>query len=820
MPEIKATIPITGMTCANCAATIERGLKKLAGVSSATVNFAAEKAVVEFDPGIVNFASIFEAMTMLGYGAPATKTELAILGMTCANCALSIERNLKKRLPALLSASVSFAAEKAYVAAVVGTVSRSEIISAIRAAGYDIVEESSAPAIDAEKAARETELSRQVKTLYIGAAFTIPLFAFSMLRDFDLIGGPGHSAYSFWIMLALAVPVQFHTGLDFYIHGYKSLRNGSANMDVLVAMGSSAAFFYSVPVTIAISLGDYSIGHHVYFETAAVIIVLIKLGKILESRAKSRASDAIKKLMRLRPKTARIERGGVESDATIESVVLGDVIVIRPGEAIPVDGVVIDGRSTIDESMLTGESVPVTKAPGAKVAAGTINNKGSFKFEATAIGAQTALSMIIKLVEEAQGSKAPIQRIADKVSAYFVPAVIAIAIAALLLWWLVFDAGFAVAMTRMVAVLVIACPCALGLATPTAIMVGSGVGAEHGIFFRNSEALERAHALTTIVLDKTGTITIGKPTVTDVIAISGNSENDRNELVRIAASIEKKSEHPIAEAIVNESAQRGLALIDADAFESVSGRGAAAHAGSNEILLGSSQFMADRSIDCRLLKDAAAGLEAQAKNVTWVARNKALIGIIAVSDALKDGSREAIEKMRSLGLNVVMLTGDNRAAANAIAKGAGIEDVIAEVLPGEKAAAVKKLQGAKRIVAMVGDGINDAPALAQADVGIAIGTGTDVAMAAADLTLMRGDLRSVPQAIALSRATIKTIKQNLFWAFFYNVALIPLAAGVFYSFEFLPSLLRSLHPILAAFAMATSSITVVTNSLRLKRAKL
>jgi Cu+-exporting ATPase len=595
---------------------------------------------------------------------------------------------------------------------------------------------------------------------------------------------------------------------------------------VLVAMGSSAAYFYSVAVLLLPGLDG-----HVYFETSAAIITLIKLGKMLEARAKGRTSEAIKKLMGLRPKTARVVRDGTEVDVPIESVQLADVVVVRPGERLPVDGVVIDGHSAVDESMLTGESLPVDKKLGDEVIGGTINKQGLLKFEASRVGAQTALAQIIRLVEEAQGSKAPIQRLADRVSAVFVPAVIAAALLTFLAWFFIGGVGFTDSMIYMVSVLVIACPCALGLATPTAIMVGTGKGAEHGILFKNSEALERAHELTKVVLDKTGTITRGEPSVTDVTLgerdrgvedVAGGTGVEprlpftRTALLRLAASAERGSEHPLGEAIVRAAQEEGLVLNGPERFEAVAGQGIISTVEGRVVLVGSRRLIESQGAVLNGLDSALARLEDEAKTAMLVAVDGETVGVLAVADTVKEGSAEAIRQIRDLGLEVVMLTGDNQRTAEVIGQEVGVNRVVAEVLPGGKAAQIKSLQEeSEAVVGMVGDGINDAPALAQADVGIAIGTGTDVAMAAADVTLMSGDLRGVPRAIALSRATMRTIKQNLFWAFFYNVLLIPLAAGVFY-----PSLGVRLHPIMAAGAMAFSSIFVVTNSLRLRRVQL
>ena len=638
-----------------------------------------------------------------------------------------------------------------------------------------------------------------------------------MARDFALLGAWAHEPWVNGLMALLAAPVQFYVGWDFYVGGFKALRNGTANMDVLIAMGSSAAYFYSVPVTIALALGNESLGTHVYFETSAVIITLIKLGKLLEARAKGKTSAAIKKLMGLRPKTARLVKEGQEVDVPLEEVAVNDQVIVRPGERIPVDGVITQGKSSVDESMLTGESLPVDKQPGDEVTGGSINRQGRLQFEATRVGAQTALAQIVRLVEEAQGSRAPIQRLADQVAGVFVPIVILIAVATFLAWWLVFSAGFTAAMIRMVAVLVIACPCALGLATPTAIMVATGRGAHKGILFKNSEALERAHSLSTIVLDKTGTLTLGQPSVTD-IRPADSGTGDR--LLGLAASAESGSEHPLGEAIVRAARERRLAVGSPEELEAHAGEGVLARVDDQRVLLGNLRMMKHYQIDLNGLEEEARRLQSQAKTVIWVALEDKALGLIGVADTLKPGAREAVAEMRQLGLKVTMLTGDNQATAEAIAEEAGVERVVAEVMPGEKAVQIERLQQEQEgLVAMVGDGINDAPALAQADVGIAIGTGTDVAIETADVTLMRGDLGSVPEAIALSRATLRTIKQNLFWAFFYNVILIPIAAGVLYPFAALPALLRSLHPILAALAMAFSSVTVLTNSLRLREQK-
>ena len=823
MAELKTlTVPVLGMTCANCVASVERNAKKVNTVAGAAVNFASERLSINYDPAVSNakevLTDVIARVGRAGYSVPTDTVELPLLGMTCANCANTIQRRLTK-VEGVLNAEVNYANERATVEFVPGVTSYSDLVAAVRKAGYDVVETAaSAASDDAEAMARAAELHHQQIRLLVGVLFSLPLFLLSMARDFSLVGDWAHEPWVNWLFLALATPVQFYVGWDYYVGAYKSLRNGSANMDVLVAMGSSVAYVYSVAVLIALTLGNHTLGHHVYFETAAVIITLIVLGKLLEVRAKGQTSAAIKKLIGLQAKTARVVRNGEERDIPIAEVVKHDLVLVRPGEKIPVDGMVTDGHSAVDESMITGESLPVEKAVGDTVIGATINKQGLLKFKATKVGKETALAQIIRLVEQAQGSRAPIQRVVDQVAAYFVPAVIGLAVLTFLVWWFV-GGDFVPALIRLTAVLVIACPCAMGLATPTSIMVGVGKGAENGILFKNSAALEQAHKLTAIVLDKTGTITKGQPSVTDVVA-SGQVVLTSDELLRLAASAERGSEHPLGESIVRSAKERGLALSEPVAFEGIAGHGIAATVDGHKVLLGNLRLMQREGVHLNGLAPKAEALQAAAKTAMWMAVDGQASALIGVADTIKDGSKEAVAALHKLGLTVVMMTGDNEATAQAIAQEVGIDRVFAEVLPGDKAKHVAKLQAEGYKVAMVGDGINDAPALAQADVGIAIGTGTDVAIETADVTLMRGDLRSVPQALALSKATMRNIKQNLIWAFGYNIALIPIAAGILAPFPWAPDFLRQLHPILAAGAMAFSSISVVSNALRLRGLKL
>jgi len=814
MPDDKITLPVTGMTCANCAMNIERTLKKLSGVSDAQVNFAAERAAVSFDPEQLHVKDVITQIKGSGFSVPTQKMELAVTGMTCANCAANIERALNKKVSGVVKASANFASERVALEYIPGVADLPDMIRAIEAAGYGVITpEDTSDEEDAEQHAREAEIRDQTRKFIVGVIFALPLFVFSMARDFNLIGAWSHAAWVNWFFWALATPVQFYTGWDYYINGFKSLKNKSANMDVLVAMGSSVAYFYSLALLIFPVLGQ-----HVYFETSAVIITLIKLGKMLESRTKGRTGGAIRKLIGLRPKTATIIENDAEKEIPIARVQLEDTVLVRPGERIPVDGIVIEGISSVDESMLSGEPLPVDKGVGDKVVGGTINGEGLLQFKAAAVGKDTVLAQIIRLVQEAQGSKAPIQALADKVAAVFVPTIIGLAIVVFLAWWGI-SGEFVPAMIRLVAVLVIACPCALGLATPTAIMAGTGKAAEKGILFKNSEALEMATKLDTIVLDKTGTITIGKPTVTDLIPIELQCKTAAD-LLKLGATVEKGSEHPLGKAIVRHAESQGLNLATPQEFKASGGRGVQARINGSMVMVGKPDWFKELTISIESISERIQQLQSQGKTVMVVARNNQLCGLIAVSDALKSDSPEAIRELQDQHLKVVMLTGDNLETAQTIGDQVHIHDILAEVKPDEKSYKVKELQEKGERVGMVGDGINDAPALAQADVGLAIGTGTDVAIETADVILSSGSLSGVSRAIRLSRATMKTIKQNLFWAFGYNVILIPVAAGILYPFESLPNMLRQLHPILAALAMAFSSVSVVTNSLRLYRTKI
>jgi len=813
MSDKNITLPVTGMTCANCALNIQRSLKKITGVKEANVNFATEQASVSFDMDQVQIKDLTGKIHDAGYGVVTATVEIPLTGMTCANCAMTIERTLSKKVPGVVKTSVNFATERAHVEYIPTITTIDDMIAAIEKAGYGAIRpDELIEGEDTELAARKAEIQSQTRKFLTGLIFTVPLFFLSMGRDFGLFGLWAHAVWVNWLFFALATPVQFYTGWDFYTGGWKSLKNGSANMDVLVAMGSSVAYFYSLAV-----LCYSPLGVHVYFETSAVIITLIKLGKMLEARTKGRTGGAIRKLIALRPKTATILEDADEREIPLSQIKVGDVLIVHPGESIPVDGVVLEGTSTVDESMLTGEPIPVDKHPKAKLTGGTINSEGRLKFEATRVGKDTVLAQIIRLVQEAQGSKAPIQALADRVAAVFVPGVIGIAFLTFILWWAI-GGNFIPAMLRLVAVLVIACPCALGLATPTAIMAGTGKGAERGILFKNSESLEMATKLNTIVLDKTGTITMGKPSVVNVIVFDAPIK-DEEELLRLGASVERGSEHPLGQAIVKEAKKRGIHLFEPDAFMAFKGLGVQAKIEGQEVLVGKPNWFDEMGFTFDDAKNHVRSFQNEGKTVMMVVVDKKLAGIIGVADTVKPESKQAIEELHKQSLKVVMVTGDNEHAARTIASEVNIDEIVAEVRPEEKSTKIKELQDKGEKVGMVGDGINDAPALAQADVGLAIGTGTDVAIESGDVILASGNLRGVSKAIQLSRATMRTVRQNLFWAFFYNIVLIPVAAGMLYPFEFLPAFLRQLHPIFAALAMSISSITVVSNSLLLYKTK-
>lgn len=798
----ETNLQISGMTCAACALRIEKGLNKLEGVENATVNLALEKSAIKYDPQKLKVEDIEKKIRDLGYDVVTEKAEFDITGMTCAACSTRIEKGLNK-LDGVVNATVNLALEKATVEYNGSVLTPSDIINKVEKLGYGAhIKENVKETTDH----RQKEIKKQTGKFIFSAILSLPLL-WAMVGHFSFtsfIWVP-EAFMNPWVQLALATPVQFIIGSQFYIGAYKALRNKSANMDVLVALGTSAAYFYSLYLSI-MSLMEEAHGVELYYETSSILITLIILGKLFEAKAKGRSSEAIKKLMGLQAKTATVERNGKELEIPLEEVAVGDILFIKPGEKIPVDGKIIEGTSAIDESMLTGESVPVDKTTGDHVIGATLNKNGFLKVEAKKVGRDTALAQIIKVVEEAQGSKAPIQRLADQISGVFVPIVVGIAVLTFIIWFVwVAPGDFAEALEKMIAVLVIACPCALGLATPTSIMAGSGRAAEFGILFKGGEHLEMTHRITTVVLDKTGTVTNGTPVLTDVITDKMFNEV---EILSLIGSAEKQSEHPLAQAIVQGIKEKGIPFKDVTEFEAIPGFGIKAMVNGRELLVGTRKLMDKYHVDAADAFEKMDELERAGKTAMLAAINGEYVGIVAVADTIKDTSMSAINRLKTMGIDVIMITGDNQQTALAIAKQAGIDNVIAEVLPEGKAAEIKNLQDLGKKVAMVGDGINDAPALAVADIGMAIGTGTDVAMEAADITLIRGDLNSIADAIYMSKKTITNIKQNLFWALAYNSLGIPFAA------------LGFLAPWLAGAAMAFSSVSVVLNALRLQKVKL
>jgi Cu+-exporting ATPase len=835
MNEEGLTLLINGMTCASCVRRVEKALAKVEGVSTASVNLATEKASVTFDPSLASIADLTHAVEAAGYTAepvlaepkattpsvPAASndgaTTLPIEGMTCASCVRRVEKALAN-VPGVTSANVNLATENASVVFDPATVTIEQLNDAVERAGYHVaapppVETATEPApateVDPREAARDREILDLKRKSLISLATGIVMM---VLMYVNLPWGIEMRDVAPFLLIAATI-VQFWAGRVFYRAAWAALKHGGTNMNTLVAAGTSAAYGYSAFVTLwPHRAAQWGFEYHLYYESAVIIIALILMGRWLEARAKRSTGEAIKALMGLQAKTARVIRNGIEQDIPVEQVVAGDLVRVRPGEKVPVDGVITEGRSALDESMLTGESLPVEKSAGDTVIGATLNRSGSFVFQATKVGGETTLAQIVRMVEDAQGSKAPMQRLADTISSYFVPAVLGLAALTFAIW-LIFgpDPQLTFAVATTVTVLVIACPCALGLAAPTAIMVGTGKAAELGILVKGGEALEQARRIDTIVLDKTGTLTRGKPAV---VAIQAVGNRDENEVLRLVAAAEVGSEHPLGEAIVARARERGIDLPAATHFEAISGRGVTATVETQTIQIGNAAFLSDLAIDADPVADEAQRLAKTGATPMYVAIDGTLAGLIAVADTLKPESTEAVAQLKALGLEVWMLTGDNRATAGAIAHEAGIEHILADVLPHEKADKVRELQASGKVVAMVGDGINDAPALAQADLGIAIGTGTDVAIAASDITLIGGDLRSIVTSIALSRRTVGTIKQGLFWAFAYNIVLVPVAMGALYpSFDIL------LTPVLAAAAMAMSSVSVVTNALRLRTFK-
>lgn len=808
---------IEGMTCASCAQTVEKVVSKVPSVEEASVNLATEKLTVSFYENSANEEAVIKAVDDAGYQVvmPGEHMQYDIDGMTCASCSQTIEKVINK-LDGVQSASVNLATEKMVVDFNPSELSSNDIMEAVKNSGYSAKESLSQEAqADLDKEKKEKHIKKMWSRFWQSAVLTVPLLYIAMgemvgLPIPEMIHPMVYPERFALLQLALTIPVLI-IGRPFFIVGFRALFKGHPNMDSLVALGTSAAALYSLYGTIMVLLGDHHFAMNLYYESAAVILTLITLGKYFEAVSKGKTSEAIKKLMGLAPKTAIVIRDGVETEISVDDVVLGDVIVVKPGDKIPVDGVIVSGTSAVDESMLTGESIPIEKKAGDKVIGASINKNGSFQFEATKVGKDTTLSQIIKLVEDAQGSKAPIAQLADRVSGVFVPIVIVLAILSGVAWYFLGQESWIFALTITISVLVIACPCALGLATPTAIMVGTGKGAENGVLIKSGDALETTHKIETIVFDKTGTITEGKPVVTDILVTGSLSKDD---FLLLAASAEKGSEHPLGEAIVLAAEEKGMTFKEIDHFVAILGHGIEVEIEKEIFILGNKKLMLEKQIDLLDYEEESNRLAKEGKTPMYIANSHELLGIIAVADTIKESSVRAIEKLHRMGLEVAMLTGDNKRTAEAIAKQVGIDRVLSEVLPEDKANEVKKLQQEGKKVAMVGDGINDAPALAQADIGIAIGSGTDVAMESADIVLMRSDLMDVPTAIELSHATIKNIKENLFWAFLYNTLGIPVAMGLLYLFGG-----PLLNPMIAGAAMSFSSVSVLLNALRLKRFK-
>ena len=805
------SLPVEGMTCASCVGRLERVLGALDGVQNASVNLTTERASLDFDPTVTGAMEITQAIEKTGFSVPSAFVDISIGGMTCASCVARVEKVLTA-VPGVISAEVNLATEKARITHTPGAVDVAAITLAVEQAGYEAHESASVKSEDREASARDAETAVTRHKVIFSAIFTVPLFLIAMLKFTPGFEEPMMTLLPergwMWMEFLLATPVQFYAGRGFYKHGWTELSHLNPGMNSLVMLGASAAYFYSLLALLAPGIFPEGTAT-TYFEAAGVIITLILLGRYLEAVAKGRTSEAIKKLMRLQAKTARVLRDGKELEIPIEDVVTGDLVVVRPGERLAVDGVVTDGSSFVDEAMISGEPVPVEKGPGAEVTGGTVNKTGAFTLRATRIGADTVLSQIIRMVEEAQGSKPPIQKLADQIASVFVPIVMAAAAVTFGVWLAIGPApALSFAFVTSVSVLLIACPCAMGLATPTAIMVGTGKGAEMGVLFRKGSGLEILAKIDTVVLDKTGTLTKGQPELTDFDVLNGSEED----VLRLVAAAEDKSEHPIAQAIVRAAKEKGMELPAVETFNAEPGYGIDALIEGRTVQVGADRYMERLGIDLASVAGRAHELADQARTPLYAAIDGKLAAVIAVADALKHGSRDAIATFQGMGLETVMVTGDNERTARAIAGETGIDRVLAEVLPEHKAEEIKRLQAEGRKVAFVGDGINDAPALAQADVGVAIGTGTDIAIEAGDVVLMSGDLRGIVNAMHLSRRTLATIRLNFFWAYAYNVALIPVAAGILY-----PWMGVLLSPMLAAGAMSFSSIFVVTNSLRLRR---